>query len=295
MKTIFVYGTGTMGRGIAINAAQSGFKVIFCNDVYPQEVEWNIEMIDGSLKRRVDKGKMDEESYKDVLNAIQGSHALEDVKEADYVIETIIEDIEIKKSAMRKIEGLKKKEAILLTNTTSCSITEISSALEDPTKLVGFHYFNPAHIMKLLEIMPGLLTGKETTDQAIALAEQLGKDPVVTYREGPAGVTSRILAGLLNEAVWVLHEGIAGVADIDKACVLGCNHKLGPLELIDLIGVDIHLAKTKMLYDKTGDARYRPCVLLEQMVSAGQLGKKTKKGFYDYTVDKKPMQFIHVR
>lgn len=146
--------------------------------------------------------------------------------------------------------------------------------------------------MKLVEIMPGLYTRDDIVTQARDFAVKLGKDPVVTKREAPAGVTSRILAGLLNEAVWVLHEGIASVEDIDKAIVLGCNHKIGPLALIDLIGVDIHLAKTKMLYNKTGDARYRPCYLLDQMVTAGYLGKKTGKGFYDYSGEKPiPMQF----
>ncbi|MCH4889016.1 3-hydroxybutyryl-CoA dehydrogenase [Acidaminobacter sp. JC074] len=296
MKKIFVYGTGTMGRGIAINAAQSGYQVLFCNDVFPNEVKENIDMISASLGRRLAKGKMTQEAFDKTMGLITASTKIEDCKEADFIIETIIEDVEIKKMAFEKMEAIKKDEAIFLSNTTSCSITEISSKLKDPTQLIGFHYFNPAHIMKLLEIMPGILTSKETTDKARDLAISLGKDPVVTYREGPAGVTSRILAGLLNEAVWVLHEGIAGVADIDKACVLGCNHKLGPLELIDLIGIDIHLAKTKMLYQKTGDARYRPCFLLEQMVSAGQIGKKAGKGFYEYSeAGKKALQFIHVR
>lgn len=289
---IFVYGTGTMGRGIAQCAAQAGFEVYFCNDVFPEEIEPNIEMIKNGLNKRVKKGKMTAEEVNSIIDRIIPTKKIETISNADFVIETIIEDVKIKQEAFKKLEKYSKDNVVLASNTTSCSITEISSVLENPDRVVGFHFFNPAYIMKLVEIMPGLYTRDDIIKQAKDFALKLGKDPVVTKREAPAGVTSRILAGLLNEAVWVLHEGIASVEDIDKAIVLGCNHKIGPLALIDLIGVDIHLAKTKMLYNKTGDARYRPCYLLDQMVTAGYLGKKKGKGFYDYSGEKPiPMKF----
>lgn len=293
-KRVFVYGTGTMGRGIAQAAAQAGFEVNFCNDIFPQEVELNIALIKKGFDKQVQKGKMQEEEVNAIMARIIPTVQIEACSEADFIIETVIEDVMIKQEAFKKLEKHSKANVVLASNTTSCSITEISSVLEAPGRVIGFHFFNPAYIMKLVEIMPGLYTEDNTMEQARDFAVKLGKDPVVTKREAPAGVTSRILAGLLNEAVWVLHEGIASAEDIDKAIVLGCNHKIGPLALIDLIGVDIHLAKTKMLYNKTGDSRYRPCYLLEQMVTAGYLGKKTGKGFFDYTQEK-PVSIKFIR
>lgn len=286
IEKLFVYGTGTMGRGIAQVAAQNGIKVFFCNDIFPEEVQKNIDLIKTLLDKRVLSGKLSNEEMNAILNRIVPSTDIADAKEADFVIETIIEDVKVKQNALLKLEANTKPGIVLASNTTSCSITEMASSINNPERVIGFHFFNPAYIMKLIEIMPSLYTSDEVLEKAVMLAKILKKQPVVTRREAPAGVTSRILAGLLNEAVWVLHEGIASVEDIDNAMVLGANHKLGPLQLIDLIGVDIHLAKTKMLYAKTGDARYRPCYLLEQMVSAGFLGKKSGKGFYDYSNNK---------
>lgn len=293
IKKVFVYGTGTMGRGIAQAVAQSGLEAIFCNDIFPEEVKVNIDMIKKGIDKRVAKGKMTEEEASAIIGRIVPSTNIEDIKDADFSIETVIENVEVKQNAFLKIEKYAKKGIVLASNTTSCSITEIASKMNEPDRVVGFHFFNPAHIMKLVEIMPSLYTLDSIVKEAEELAIMLGKTPVVTKREAPAGVTSRVLAGLLNEAVWVLHEGVATVEDIDNAMKLGCNHKLGPFQLIDLIGVDIHLAKTKMLYSKIGDARYSPCYLLQQMVTAGFLGKKSGKGFYDYTGEKPvPMNFF---
>jgi len=291
---LFVLGTGTMGRGIAQVAAQSGLKVLFCrgrsisqvdaqSEADLDAVKKNIELIKKGLDRRVSKGKMTSEEVTEIIERIIPVADINECRKADFVIETISEDVKLKQEAFRKLEEITRPDVVLATNTTSCSITEIASAIKNPNRVIGLHFFNPAFIMKLVEIMPGLLTDDNTIKATEKITIKLGKEPVITKREAPAGITSRVLAGLLNEAVWVLHEGIATVDDIDKAIVLGCNHKIGPLALIDLIGVDVHLAKTKMLYAKTGDPRYRSCYLLEQMVTAGYLGKKAGKGFYDYT------------
>lgn len=288
---IYVIGAGTMGRGIAQVAAQSGFNV-YLSDVSIDVVNKSMDTILKGLDRLVEKGKITQEDAGEIMGRIIPVKGIEDCDKADFIIEAAIEDVKSKQEIFRKIDEIAKPEAILASNTTSCSITEIASATKTPERVSGMHFFNPATIMKLVEIMPGVLTNSETVDKLKELAVRLGKEPVVTKKEGPAGVTSRILSGLLNEAVWVFYEGLAAVDDIDKAVVLGCNHKIGPLALIDLIGVDIHLAKTKMLYDKTGDPRYRPCYLLEQMVNAGLLGKKSGKGFYDYSKENPvPMEF----
>ncbi|MGI6574872.1 MAG: 3-hydroxyacyl-CoA dehydrogenase family protein [bacterium] len=294
-KKIFVLGAGVMGRGIAQVAAQSGFQV-YLSDVNISIVENSIAMVKSQLDKRVQKGKMEAEEAAAILARITPCEDLTLCGEADLIIEAVVEDVKIKQSVFEKLEEAASPTAILASNTTSCSITEIASATKNPERVIGMHFFNPAVVMPLVEIMPGLLTAGATVEETKKYAAAMKKDPVVTNREGPAGVASRILAGLLNEAVWVLHEGIATVDAIDKAMVLGCNHKMGPFALMDLIGIDVHLAKTKMLYAKTGDARYRPCFLLEQMVAAGILGKKAGKGFYDYSQDPPtPLQVIRTQ
>lgn len=282
MKTVFILGAGTMGRGIAQVAAQAGHEV-YLSDVGIDVVKKNLEIVESGLKRLIEKGKMTKAEVEGILGRIRATKDLEGAEKADIVIEAVLEDIALKQRVFKGLDERTKPEAVLASNTTSCSISQIASATKTPERVVGMHFFNPPAIMQLVEIMPGILSSEETVEKARAFALDLGKEPVVTKKEGPAGVTSRILAGLLNEAVWVLQEGIASVEAIDKAVVLGCNHKMGPFALMDLIGVDIHLAKTKMLYEKTGDARYRPCYLLEQMVTAGLLGKKAGRGFYDYS------------
>lgn len=292
MQKIFIIGAGAMGRGIAQVAAQKEFEVIL-NDINIDIVEKSISLIETSLNKQVEKGKLTREEVEKIIKRIRPVGDLEKVCEADFVIEAALEDIVLKQRIFKEIDEKSRPDTVLATNTTSCSITEIASATKKPERVVGMHFFNPPVLMKLVEIMPGILTEDNAVEKAKQLALKMGKEAVITKKEGPAGVTSRILAGLLNEAVWVLHEGIATVDDIDKALVMGGNHKMGPLALIDLIGIDIHLAKTKMLYNKTGDARYRPCYLLEQMCEAGLLGKKVGKGFYDYSKEPaEPISFF---
>lgn len=282
MKKLYLAGAGLMGRGIAQVAADSQMTVLLADQ--------NIELaraakqrLADDLGRLVERGKFAPDRVQDILSRIEPVAGAAQSGDCDFVLEAAPEDVALKQSILAELEAHVRPGVALASNTTSCSITQIASALKDPTRVVGVHFFNPAPLMALVEIMPGILTSRQTLDAARDFALKLGKEPVVTDKEGPAGISSRVLAGLLNEAVWVLFEGIAGVKEIDRSVKLGCNHRMGPLELIDLIGIDIHLAKTKMLYEKTGDARYRPCYLLEQMRDAGLLGKKCGRGFYDYS------------
>ena len=289
IKKGFVLGAGIMGGGIAQLMAQNGIEATLV-DVKEEILQKSVGRMEKGLQGRVAKGKMTAEEVEGILSRIKTSTRLEDAAGCDFVLEAVIEDVKLKQKVFAKLDEVTREDVILATNTTACSISEIASAVKDPGRVVGMHFFNPAVVMKLVEIMPGLATTPETVAKTRELAEFLGKVPVVTEKEGIAGIASRVLAALLNEAVWVLYEGIGSVSDIDTAMKMGANQPMGPLGLIDLIGIDTHLAKTRTLYEKLGDARYRPCYLLEKMVLAGYLGRKSGKGFYDYTVDPpKPM------
>ena len=202
--------------------------------------------------------------------------------EADIVIESVVEDLEIKKKVFAELDKLARPEVVLLTNTTSLSISAMAEATNRPDKIVQMHFFNPPVIMKLVEIMPGRHTSNETLQHAEEFARQLGKDPVVCKSEAPAGIVSRILGQLLNEATWLVASGVADAADVDKAMKLGANHPMGPLQLIDMIGLDIHRAKMQTLCRELDDPRYKHPPLVDDMIDAGNLGRKTGKGFYDY-------------
>lgn len=280
-KRIMVLGAGTMGHGIAQACAQQGFEAVLI-DVEQSFVDKAIARIKAGLDKRVEKGKMAIEEVDAIMSRISGGTEIEAFQGADFVVEAVVEDVEVKKQVFARLDRHFGPEVILATNTTACSISEIASSVKARGRVVGMHFFNPPVIMKLVEIIPGLDTAPETVEAAGALAEMLGKTPVVTRIETPAGIVSRILAALLNEAVNVYSEGVADPRDIDTAMKLGANLPMGPMELIDLIGVDIHLAKTETLYREFGDPRYRPPYILKKMVRAGHLGRKTGRGFYKY-------------
>jgi 3-hydroxybutyryl-CoA dehydrogenase len=252
------------------------------SDISQDLVDQAKSRIESGLAKRVANDKITEEEKEAVLSHILTASDLSAAGEVDIVIECVVEDLEIKKKIFSELDKLARPEVILATNTTSLSISAMAAATNRPDKVVQMHFFNPPVIMKLVEIMPGQKTSQETLDAAKAFAKQLGKDPVVCKNEAPAGIVSRILGQLLNEATWLVASGVAEAADVDKAMRLGANHPMGPLQLVDMIGLDIHRAKMETLYTMLDDPRYKHPKLLDEMIAAGNLGKKSGKGFYEY-------------
>ena len=281
IEKAMVVGAGTMGAGIAQIFAQNEIPVVL-TDLNEEMVVKAIGGLESRVARRVEQGKMSAEAKDAIFSRITPGTGYAKAADADVVVEAVFEDMDIKKEVLGALDEAAPERAIFASNTTSLSITEMAAATSRPEKVVGVHFFNPPLVMKLVEIMPGLGTSKETVEAARTLAERLGKVPVMANFDSPAGIGSRVLAGMLNEAVEVYAGGLASAEDIDKAVKMGAGLPMGPLELIDLIGVDIHLAKTETLYRELGDTRYRPNFLLRKMVKAGHLGRKSGRGFFTY-------------
>ena len=278
-KKAMVVGAGTMGAGIAQIFAQSGIPVTL-TDQSEDIVAKAVAGLEKRMARRVEQGKMSADDKDKIVGFVTLGSGYAAAAEADIVVEAIFEDMAVKKKTLAALDEAAPDRTIFASNTTSLSISEMAAATSRPNKVCGMHFFNPPVVMKLVEVMPGIGTSQETVDAVSALAEKLGKKPVHARFDSPAGIGSRVLAGSLNEAVEVFAQGLASAEDIDAALKMGCGFPMGPLELIDLIGVDIHLAKTETLYRELGDQSYRPNFLLKKMVRAGHLGCKSGRGFY---------------
>ncbi|MBU3188695.1 3-hydroxybutyryl-CoA dehydrogenase [Clostridium bowmanii] len=281
MEKIFVLGAGTMGAGIVQTFAAKGYEVIM-RDIKDEFVDRGLATIKKNLERLVKKEKMTEAQMEEILSRVTGTTDMNLAADCDLVVEAAVEIMKIKKEIFAELDTICKPETILSSNTSSLSITEVAAATNRPDKVIGMHFFNPAPMMKLVEIIKGMATSTETFDAVKEVAISIGKDPV-EVAEAPGFVVNRILIPMVNEAVGILAEGIASAEDIDKAMMLGANHPMGPLALGDLIGLDVCLAIMDVLYTETGDSKYRAHSLLRKYVRGGLLGRKTKKGFFVYT------------
>ena len=277
MKKIGVVGAGTMGQGIANAFASNGYQVTVC-DIKIEWAQGGIDKIAKGLDKLVGKGKMTADAASSVkANLKTGEY--KDLADSDLIVEAILETSEAKKKLFTELDGICKADTIFATNTSSLSITEISNGIKH--NVIGMHFFNPADRMKLVEVISGISTPASVKDKIIEIAKSLGKSPV-EVQEGPGFVVNRILIPMINEAAFILQEGLASAQDIDTAMQLGANHPMGPLALGDLIGLDVVLAIMDVLYRETGDGKYRCCPLIRKMVRGGLRGRKSGKGFFDY-------------
>jgi len=286
MKNITVVGAGTMGNGIAHVFAQNGFPVHLV-DISEEALKNALHSIENNLDRLVSKEKITLDIKQATLKNIHVFTELaEGVSDADLVVEAATENIELKKKIFSQIDSLAKDAAILATNTSSISITQIAAVTNRPEKVIGMHFMNPVPIMKLIEVIRGYSTSDEVTDAIMALSKKLGKVPV-EVNDYPGFIANRILMPMINEAIYSLYEGVAGVSEIDTVRKLGMAHPMGPLQLADFIGLDVCLSILKVLFDGFGNPKYAPCPLLVNMVMAGKLGVKSGEGFYDYSSSRK--------
>jgi 3-hydroxybutyryl-CoA dehydrogenase len=280
IKTAGVVGAGTMGNGIAQAFAVAGYTVAM-TDIGQPQLERGLKAVDGSLDRLVKKEKMSAADKAAALARIKTSTDMSALKDCDLLIEAATENLDLKLKIFAQLDSLAKPSAIVATNTSSISITKLAAATKRPGKVIGMHFFNPVPVMALVELIRGLQTADETYAATEAVCKKIGKTPV-QVKNSPGFVVNRMLCPMINEAIFALGEGLATPQAIDDAMKLGCNHPIGPLALCDLIGLDVELAVLNVLYEGFKDPKYRPAPLLVEMVEAGYLGRKTKRGFYVY-------------
>jgi 3-hydroxybutyryl-CoA dehydrogenase len=280
MKKIGVVGAGTMGNGIAQVCAAAGLDVVMV-DIDDAAVKRGLSTVDKSLDRLVRKEKLTDDAKAQTLARIRGSTRYEDFAGVDLVIEAATENLELKLRILRQLDAIVSADVVIATNTSSISITQLAAVVSRPERFIGMHFFNPVPVMELLELIRGLQTSDETHAVGLSFAKAVGKT-AVTVRNSPGFAVNRILCPMINEAIFVLQEGLATAEDIDAGMRLGCNHPIGPLALADLVGLDTLLAVMNVFYEGFKDSKYRPAPLLKEMVDAGRLGRKSGRGFYSY-------------
>ncbi len=282
IKKIGVVGAGVMGSGITQVAAQIGCTVVM-QDIADEFVKKGLGSIDKFMTKGIERGKVTEEQKSQVLSRIKGTTRIEDLKGVDFIIEAVLEDLELKQGVLKKLDDLVAPTVILCTNTSSISITEIASATKRPDKVAGMHFFNPAQIMSLVEVIRGHYSSDDTIATVIDLAKRMGKEPIEVKKDSPGFVVNRIMIPHFIEAIKIVEEGIATVEDVDKAVKLGLNYPMGPFELMDLTGNDISRHVMEYLQKElTKELKWSPPSLLKTLVRAGRLGRKSKGGWYDY-------------
>jgi 3-hydroxybutyryl-CoA dehydrogenase len=280
IKKMMVVGSGTMGSGIAQVMAQNGYEVIL-NDIKPEFVERGLQSIRKQLEKAVSKDKMTEQEKEATLKRLTASTNYTDAKDVQLVIEAATENKNIKLDIFNKLAEITTDDAILASNTSSLSITEIANATSRPEKVIGMHFFNPVPVMKLVEVTRALTTDDQTAQTILDLSESIGKT-AIDVTDSPGFVVNRVLIPMINEAVFTVYEGVATMEEVDDSMKLGANHPMGPIALADYIGLDVCLAIMTVLYEGFNDSKYRPCPLLKKYVEAGRLGRKTGRGFYEY-------------
>ncbi|MGD9816149.1 MAG: 3-hydroxybutyryl-CoA dehydrogenase [Hyphomonadaceae bacterium] len=283
IRTVGVVGAGQMGNGIAHVCALGGYEVLL-NDADPARIDGALEVIRKNMARQVHREVIKQADMDAALKRIKGAPRFDAFAPCDLIIESIVEQDDVKKKVFADLKAVLKPDAILASNTSSISITRLAATTDRPDKFIGVHFMNPAPVMELVEIIRGLATSQDTYDTTVQFAQSLGKQ-IANAEDFPAFIVNRVLVPMINEAIYTLYEGVGSVEAIDKSMRLGAHHPMGPLELADFIGLDTCLSIMQVLYEGLADSKYRPCPLLVKYVEAGWLGRKTQRGFYDYRTD----------